>query len=329
MANPTAITIIEAAKAATIKPLEKGIMELFAMESELLRVLPFEAAPGGAVTYSKEASLPSIAWRAVGGTYSNSIGMLSPEVEQCKILGGQATIDTYVDWTKGSGVLGNQVKMKIKAISAGFTSDFFKGDSSADPTTITGLQARIVGPQLFSAGSTSGGAALSLSLLDEAIDAVYEPTHILGSMWFVRALSAAARNPTIGGYIVQTKDEFGRPVTTYRGLPVLKMVGPKGNDDVVLPFTEAAASGSATATSVYITSLGEGRLIGLQVPPPPDRAARTGGFGIKVTRLQGADGEMESAPAKGVRVEAFLGLANYNGMSGARIKNIGKLALVP
>jgi len=331
MANPNALTLIAAAQSETIKPLEKGVMFAFAEDSSLLRVLPFEPAPGGAVVYSKESSLPSIAWRAVGGTYSKSYGMLSPEVESCKILGGEATIDTVTEWIKGAGVLQNQLRMKIKAMAAAFTTAFFKGDGIADPTSLTGLQARIntSGPQCFSAGSTGGGAALSLSLIDEAIDSVTDPSIIIGGLWLGRAFDKAARTTTLSGYISYQPDEFGRKVRYYRGLPVLTVTGPRGNDDTVLPFTEAAASGAATATSAYICAFGPGKLIGLHVPPPDAaQAARSGGFGIKVTRLQGAGGEMESAPSKGVRVEALLGLANYNGQSAARIRHIGKLDLV-
>jgi len=50
---------------------------------------------------------------------------------------------------------------------------------------------------------------------------------------------------------------------SYNGLPILT-VDLDNAGTAILPFTEAATSGTATATSIYIMSMGNDGLIGLQ-----------------------------------------------------------------
>lgn len=316
------MNLIEASKATGISPLEKGVILMFAQQSNLFRIMEWEDAPGGAVKYDLQASLPGVAWRGVNETYTPSTGILNPQVEPTMICGGEATIDEYTIATRGEGRLSFEAQTKIQAISADFTTKFFKGDGVSQPREITGLQSRVTGNQLISAGSTSGGAALSLTVLDEAIDATSNPTHILTSKAMRRRLTQAARDKDVGGFIETDKDAFGRPLLKYNGLPIEPMAGADDADDV-LPFTEAAASGAATATSIYVVSIGPNRLSGLIV-----QNGATNPAGFRVKRLGGQDGTMETKPAKGFRVEFYPGLAIYHGRAVTRLRHIGNLAIV-
>lgn len=305
-----ALTLVEAAKINSGDVVRSAIIEMFARESDILQVLPFEDISGNALKYNRESSLPGIAFRGVNEAFSESTGVLNPITEALVIAGGDLDVDRFIVKTQGAGVRATHEQMKVKALAAGYTAKFIKGDSATNPREFDGLQGRLIGAQVISAGSTANGAALSLSALDALIDAVDSPTHLIMSKAVRRLITQAARNPTVSGYITYTLDAFGRRVANYGGLPILVAYGNNGGDDI-LPFNEAAASGTATATSVYCVSLGDGRLTGIQ----------NGTMDVRDL------GELQAAPVWRTRVEWFTGLAMYHGRAAARLRNIGNLAV--
>jgi hypothetical protein len=199
--------------------------------------------------------------------------------------------------------------MKVKALASAWTAKFVKGDSASDPREFDGLQTRLTGAQLLSAGTTANGAALSLAKLDEAMDAVDTPTHLLMSKAMRRKFTVAAR-AGIAGTLDWTKDDFGRRMAVYNDLPMLVAYGQNGGDDI-LPFNEAASSGTATATSIYTVSLGAGKVHGIQ----------NGGMDVRDL------GELQTAPLYRTRVEWFNGIATEHGRCASRLRHIGDLAI--
>lgn len=306
-----ALTLVEAAKINSGDVIKSAVIEMFARESDVLMTLPFEDIQGNALKYNREADLPGVAFRGVNESFSESTGVLNPITEALTISGGDLDVDRFIIQTQGQGVRATHEQMKVKSLAAGWTGKFIKGDSSTNPREFDGLQARLTGNQVLSAGSTAGGAALSLASLDAVIDAVDNPTHLIMSKAMRRRLTAAARSQTVSGYVTYDKDAFGRRVTQYNDLPILVAYGANGGDEI-LPFNEAAASGSATATSIYCVSFGDGRLTGIQ----------NGGMDVRDL------GELQSAPVFRTRVEWFSGLAMYHGRAAARLNNIGDLAIV-
>jgi len=195
-----------------------------------------------------------------------------------------------------------------------WTLAFIKGDSSADPREFDGLQRRVpVGSsQLVDAGATSGGDALSLFKLDTLISKVDSPTHLLMNKTMGLRLAQAARNTSVGGYIVWSPDEFGRQIMSYNGLPVL-LADEDNAGNQILPFTEAnPGGGAATSTSLYCIGVGDGGLLGIQNGE------------VDVRDL----GELQTKPAFRTRVEWYAGMAIQNGRSVARLRGIKDAALV-
>jgi hypothetical protein len=305
-----ALTLLEAAKLNEGDVVRSAVIELFAQNSDILRVLPFENIQGNALKYSQEAALPGISFRGVNEAFPESTGVINPQVEGLVIAGGDLDVDRFIVNTQGQGVRATHESMKVKALAHGWTAKFIKGDSETNPREFDGLQKRVTGTQVIDAGATAGGAALSLAKLDEAIDAVDNPTHILMNRAMRRKFTAAARNVNVGGNIYYTKDEFGRRLTTYSDLPILTAFGGAGGDEI-LPFNESAASGGATATSVYILSIGEDGLQGIQNGE------------IDVRDL----GELQSAPVYRTRVEWYNGMAVFSGRAVSRVRYIGDLAI--
>lgn len=304
------MTLLEYAKSGQGTEFESAIIETFARSSMILEVLPFRNIQGNALRYNQEKALPGIAFRSVNGSYTPSHGIVNPVTEALKIAGGDLVVDTFLVNTEGGSRRALEEAMQLKALANAFQVSFFKGDDVADPNDLMGLQGRITGQQLIS--NAAAGAALSLANLDKAIDSVAEPTHIAMNKGMRRRITQAARNPSVGGYVIQQRDEFGRWITFYNDLPIIALEDLAGLD-TVLPFTETSPDGASTTnnTSIYVMSVGPGKLEGIQNGP-----------------MQARDlGEMETKPALLTRVEWYPGLTIYHPRAVARLYGVQDAAV--
>jgi major capsid protein gp7 len=305
------MTLVEAAKLETRNLVRSGVIEQFARTSDILRVLPFQDIQGNALAYNREEVLPGVAFRGVNEGYPESVGVINPATETLYIAGGDLDVDRFIIQTMGAGVRSTHENMKIKALAQAWTTKFIKGDTTIQPREFDGLQARLTGYNLIPAGSTSGGDPLKLELLDEAIDRVTNPTHILMSRALRRKFKAARNTPSIAGSITLDKDDFGRPVDVYNGLPLLTSYGDAVSPDP-LGFNEAAPGGGTTATSLYVLSMGTDAVSGIQ----------NGGMDVRDL------GELDTMPLWRTRVEWYSGLGIFNGAAAVRLWGISNAPIV-
>lgn len=305
------ITLLEAAKLNPGEVLRNTIIEHFARTSDLLRVTPFIDVAGGAYVYNLEGSLPGVAFRGVNEGYTASAGIMNPETERLRIGGGELKVDNAILKMHGPDVRSQHELRQVKALSLTIGALMINGDSTADPRVFDGLRTRIQGDQLLDAGSTDGGDPLSVSALRDLIDAVDNPTHLIMSKKMRNLLSAAATDTTIGGYIAYDKDEFGRRVTMFDGLPIV-VTDYDAEGKQIVDFNEVGAGGStATASSVYCVNMGDEGVTGLQNGT------------MEVRDL----GEMPTQPALLTRVEWLVGMAVLHGRAAARLRGISKAAV--
>jgi hypothetical protein len=308
----TALTLVEAAKLNRGEVVRSAVIEMFAQESDILRVLPFQNIAGNAYSYSREAVLPGIAFRGVNESYTASTGVVNPLTEALTICGGDLDVDRFIVTTQGAGVRSTHERLKVKALAAEWARVFIKGDSETEPREFDGLQKRLTGAQLIDAGSASGGDALSLAKLDEAIDAVDGATHLFMSKAMRRRMTAAARSTSVGGYITYDVDAFGRRVTMYNDLPILVPYSDNGGTEM-LAFDEACpGGGSSVGTSIYVLGLGTGKLSGIQ----------NGTMDVRDL------GELDTAPVFRTRVEWYASIALEHGRAAARLRGIKDAAVV-
>jgi hypothetical protein len=305
-----ALTLIEAAKLESGDVVKNAIIEKYAGSSDILLTLPFESVAGNAVKYNRESSYPGVGFRGVNESYTASTGVLNPLTEALVIAGGDLDVDKFIVDTMGPGQRAVHEVMKVRNLALTWTQKFFKGDSLSDPREFDGLQVRVVGDQKIAAGSTANGTPLSLAVLDEAIDQTLNPTHLIMSKAMRRKFTAAGRTTSVSGYVNHEIDALGRSITTYNDLPIL-VVDLDGEGNAILPFTEAATSGTDTATSIYIVSMGADALTGLQNGT------------VDVRDL----GELEEKPAFRTRVEWYMGIAIYNGRAATRLWSISDAAI--
>jgi hypothetical protein len=303
------LTLLEAAKSERDLARLAVIREL--AEGELMAVIPFQNVEGEGVFYDVEAELPAVGFRGINETLDATYGVLNPQAEKLKIMGAEVDVDTAIIDMRGPQAIADQVQMKVRSMRLTFEDQFINGDESANPRTFDGLRRRI---NTGSSQAIAMGGALSLSALDELIDACDaaggEKVLIMNKK-MRRRLNTASRNSSIGGFINYEQNEFGRRVTTYGDVPIV-VVDTNAQNLPIMPFTEASSS-----TSIYCVAFGDLLTTALQ-------GRARGQFGPSVRAL----GEVPDAPVDRTRLEWYCGMAVMNGRSAARLSGVTDAAVV-
>jgi hypothetical protein len=309
------LTLVEAAKlhATNGETKRAAVIAMFAQASQWLSGLPFKDIQGNAYAYNREGTLPGVAFRGVNESYTESTGIVNPLAEALRICGGDLDVDVAILKTQGEAVRATHEQMKAKALAAEITRVLIKGDSTSQPREFDGLQNRCVGNQLISAGSTNGGDALSLLKLDQLIDQVAGTNKVLWmSKAMRRRMTVAGRTTTVSGYLTHTTDDFGRQLIKYNDIPIEVPYEDNGGTEP-LAFDEVGAGGAtATATSIYCLSRGEGYVQGIQ----------NGTMDVRDL------GELQTQPVKRTRVEWLASMVVEHGRAAARLYGVADAAVV-
>ena len=286
-------------------PLQAGVVEIFATTNPIMQYMPWANIAGAAYVYNREETLPGIAFRGINESYTESSGVLTQLADPLKIIGGDLDVDTaLIAWSAGpNDTRAIHDSLKVKALSLSHLKTVFDGDATANPKEFDGLNNRLIGNQVISAGTN--GAALTFSMLDDLCDAVSgTPSLILMNKKVRQQLRAMARN--LGAFTV-AKDDLGREVDMYYGTPIA-VIEDDNEGNAILGFDETQGSANNT-TSLYAVRFGPGGMFGAQTAP------------ISVRDL----GELQSKPAYRTRVEHYGTLVLEHPKCAARLKGV-KLA---
>jgi hypothetical protein len=231
------LTLLEAAKLVQ-DPLKRGVIEIFPRVSPVLERLPFFNVNGQAYKYNQEETLPGIAFRGINESYTESTGIVNPQVEALYVLGGISTVDRALVKTQGNvnNLRAVYDSMKAKAAALEYTKKFFKGDNSTDPNEFDGLENRLTGDQVLDQGFQGGTDVLFMNkTLRRKVNTL------------VRAAGQA---------IETVSDVFGRQLMAYAGVPIAVVEEDKDGNEI-LPFTEDnPGGGSAASSSIYAVRFG-------------------------------------------------------------------------
>ncbi|MFL5954785.1 MAG: major capsid protein [Gaiellaceae bacterium] len=315
-----AITLAEAAKLSH-DDLQKGVVETFILESVVLDRLNLLSIEGNAYAYNEEAALPGVEFRAVNGSYVESTGTVNQKTETLSILGGDADVDTFIVKTRGNlnDQRAVQTRLKVKAAVTKFQDTFINGDTAVDANSFDGLKKRLTGAQVIDAatngllviGADDNARNAFFDKLDEAIAAVDNP----GGIWMNRLIrqkvESSARRLTAYD---ETKDEFGRVVKTYQGLPLLD-IGKKADNTLIIPQTEVQGTSGAACSSIYVVGMSQDEsehgVCGLFNGDSPEEP-------ISVRDI----GELDAKPAYRTRIEFFCGIAVFGGFAASRLRGV-------
>ncbi len=262
-----ALTLAEASKLSNDMLLQ-GVVETIVKDSPVLQQMPFIEIVGDGLTYNQEKTLPTIDFYDVGDTWAESTPTFEQKTANLKIMGGDADVDNFLKATRSSlqDLEAAVIELKAKALRDKFEDTFVYGDATASPKQFDGVRKLIdtttASDQVIAAGA--GGATLTLSMLDELIDAVKggKPDVLLMSRRSRRKINALVR--AAGGMMETDRDKWGNFIQLWDGIPV-------GVNDWILD-THVASGGVETATTggtcstIYALQMGEGALCGLTGP---------------------------------------------------------------
>ncbi len=122
----------------------------------------------------------------------------------------------------------------------------------------------------------------------------------------------AISNPTISGYVVQTKNDIGVEAPTFMGVPWFP-IEEDAEGDQILGFTEVGSGGGGAVTSsIYIVAFSPEDLTGIQ----------TGGIDVRDM------GEMQTETKRLIRMDWLNNFATYNPRSFVRLAGVKDAAFV-
>ena len=269
-----AITLAEA-KVGMADKVDQMIVDMFQRSSLLLDRMTFDNAispgTGGstlAYGYIQLQTPSTAAVRAINSEYTAGEAKRVKKTTNAIIMGGSFNVDRVLQNTSGAiDELAFQAEQKIKATANFFHNCVINGTSGSSGSgyvvnTFDGLAKLLSGTSneftssvdLTTSANMDANKNAFLDELDGVVSAVDGPSVILmNQAMLIKARSVARR----AGYYESMKDDFGRVVETYRGIPMIdlgKYYNGSASVDVV--GTSAASSSAAGATSIYVVSLG-------------------------------------------------------------------------
>ena len=223
-----------------------AVIQTYKDNSPFIDALTYQSITGGTVTFNRELTLPTgVGFREVDGEYTSSQGEVEPVTEALKIAGGRTTVDRAILKMYGPARLATDLQMQVSGLARKLNAAIFKGDGLLG--AFTGLQTRI------QAGETivNGDAALSLAKMRQAyLDCKgNKKAFFMGEGMYSR-LWAAYDAGTLQNIVFGT-DDFGKPVATFAGVPLI-LAGEDADRSQVLDFSETNST-----TSIYCVSLDE------------------------------------------------------------------------
>lgn len=269
------ITLAEA-KVGMADHVDQMIVDEFRRSSLLLDRLVFDNAispgtGGSTLTYGYiQLKTPSTAAvRAINSEYTAGEAKRQEKTAKAVIMGGSFEVDRVLQSTSGAvDELAFQAAQKIKATSNYFHNLVINGTSAATGdgfvvNTFDGLRKLLNGTSnvfdttidLSDSTKLDSNSNAFIDQLDQLVHSIDGETSILlmnGDM--LLKVRAAARR---AGYYERTKDDFGRVVETFAGIPLLdvgKYYNGTASVDVIGTSTPSAAA--AGTSSIYAVSIG-------------------------------------------------------------------------
>ncbi|MGS2641686.1 major capsid protein [Streptosporangium sp. G12] len=263
------------AKLLTTDDVDLQVIDEFQKSSFLLDRMTFDdvvsgAGNGATLTYGYQRLItqPTADYRAINSEYTPSEVTKQRYTVDLKPLGGSFQIDRVLNRMAAGAETALQMSQKIKASNAFFSSEVINGDSAVDADGFDGLNKILTGTSTeylpLSNGVTLGYVDLTsvdtkaealavmahidswLALMDGPPDAIFGNRKTLALLKYVAAYAEQ---------IDKTTDSFGRPITSYNGIPLVNLGAKAGsNDEVIGLVSRDTDAGGAGGT---ITNLGD------------------------------------------------------------------------
>jgi hypothetical protein len=266
----SALTLLEQSKAIT-NPQAQAIVNAFALEFDINSRIPYVSMTGYDLPFTVFDALPTIAPRDFNADFTSDYGTSSQYRVPWKNYGGKLEVDRAMKKGNPAGAA-IQLQLQVAAIAKKWAAHAIEGAGS---TELNGLNTFIntfwTGQRLDASASASGGL-ITIDMIDELLSLVDNPSVIYCSEIVSRKITSLARTATVHN-IVYTKPEFGAPILTYAGIPVVTMRDADTGDDILSTVEIDGAATNSNTSSVYAIRFGEDGFHGFA----------PGGVGLDVT----------------------------------------------
>lgn len=318
------ITLAEA-KVGMADHVDQQVIDMFRRSSMLLDNLIFDnsispGTGGSTLTYGYiQLKTPSTAAvRAINSEYTANEAKREEKTAKAIVMGGSFEVDRVLQATSGAvDELAFQAEQKVKAAANYFHNLVINGQSGIGGSgfvdnTFDGLKKLLSGSstEVTSTVSIKDSAELdsnAQAFLDE-LDAFLSvldgaPTMLMMNQQMLNRVRSVARR---AGYYDRTKDDFGRYVERYNGIPLMD-AGKYYNGSQTVDVIETETSGGTT--DIYAVNIG---LDGFHGISPT---------GNSIIQSYMPDLTTPGAVKKG-EVELVAGVVLKNTLKAARLKGI-------
>lgn len=282
-----------------------GVIDEIIDRDDLFAVLPFERITGKAYVYNRENTLGGADFLDPNDTVNESAADFTEVVSKLRILAGDVDIDKFLNTTMDdtNNQTAIQIAKKAKAVGRAFHTTLATGDATANPKTFDGLPQLVTPGQTISAGVN--GSALTLNMLDELCDTVPNGADVIVMRrGTIRAFRALLRATYGTDAVMQMSENFGRPMLTHNGIPIIMNEFLAGDED---------QGTNLNTCSVYAIRLNE--VDGLHGIYGGESA------GIVVENV----GTVQNKDANRIRLKWYVGLALKSTRSIARLKGVSNI----
>lgn len=300
-----ALLKVEAEKLSN-NDLLRGVIEEVIDREDLFAVLPFVKTEGKAYVYNRENGVVEAEFLDPNDTVPEGAATFTEVVTKVRILAHDVDVDKFLAQTMDD--VNDQVAVQLAAKAKGLARKFRKtlvlGNNGTAPKEFDGIQvltSALGATQNISAG-TNGGA-LTLSMLDELLDAIPNGADVIimrpGTIRAFRALLRQAGGTAPAELMLK---DFGRPMLTHNGVPII--------ENEFIPGNVTQGTSVSNTCSIYAVRLNEtDGLHGLYAGP---------NAGMVVEPI----GTVQNKDAWRYRVKWYAGLALKSTKSIARVVGV-------
>jgi hypothetical protein len=257
--------------------IKRGVIDVLRRESFIMDKLPWEKTGSLSMQVMRTKGVPSVAFRKIGETFSESKATIEPVVERVFDCGGYFDIDKVL---MAADAEINQAKFQadsfVTSLAYQFNDYFISGDPTVDVDGFAGLRYRLMGGDLPAALSVDAGGinvgpgaateALDYKEFNKLYDYVEQAQHelnghkadviLVNNTMFLRFISGLRRLRLLA----TTKNALGQTLSTWgEGGPVILDLGVKADQTTKILTDTETATGVPTGgalSSVFLAKLG-------------------------------------------------------------------------
>ena len=204
----------------------RGVIEEVIDREDLFAIMPFAKTEGKAYVYNRENGVVEAEFLDPNDTVSEGAATFTEVMTKVRILAHDVDIDKFLAQTMDdtNDQVAIQLAAKAKGLARKYRKTLVLGDNSTNTKEFDGigvLCAALGTGQNIEAGAN--GAALTLSMLDELLDAIPNGADVLMMRpGTIRAYRALLRTAGGIGPVEIMMENFGRPMLTHNGVPIIE-----------------------------------------------------------------------------------------------------------